>query len=153
MNARFLEIEAWTVPCSLVHSGSEDLEDSEQPKPQGICLSLPANETEEFLAPISLSSPKDREDVVSGAFSKPCLALIIPTRLMPTRYGGLNKTDLRIMIVGQNGDFWERVGHLKLDQLLCSLYDDQERRVIGDEGDSERWFHSVPKTKRRIRLG
>jgi hypothetical protein len=153
MNARFLEIEAWTVPCSLIHSNSEDMEDSEQPDSQGICLSLPTNETEEFLAHISLSSPKDREDVISGAFSKPCLALIIPTRIMSTRHKGLNKTDLRIMVVGQNGDFWERVGHLKLDRLLYSLYDDHERRVIGDEGDSKRWLHSIPKTKRRIRLG
>jgi hypothetical protein len=148
MNARFLEIEAWTVPCSIVYSDPEPLEHfKKHHEPEGTYIRLPANETEYGYSHISLSSHEDKRQVTSGNFSKPCLGLIIPIRLKKS-----SMIQLTIMVVGQNGDFWERVGHFRFKYLYHS-YGAEQGGNFGNGKYTEYWLRTVPKIRRRIRLG
>jgi hypothetical protein len=148
MNAKFLEIEAWTVPCSITYSDPEPLEDiKKHHEPEGTYVRLPANETEYGYSYMSLSSGEDKRLVISGAFSKPCLGLVIPMRFKKS-----TRIELIIMVVGQNGNFWERVGHFRFKYLYRS-YGAEKGENFGNRKYTECWLRTVPKTKRRIRLG
>jgi hypothetical protein len=146
-NAKFLEIEGWTVPCSLVYSDPEPQEHLDRHnRSEGTYVRLPANGIEYGYSHILLSSPDDQRQVIAGTFSKPCLGLIIPMRFKES-----SRKEIRIMVIGQTGDFWERVGHFQFEYLSRSCSDRSEN--FRDGKYPEKWFHSVPKTKRRIRLG
>jgi hypothetical protein len=148
MDAKFLEIEAWTVPCSIVYSDPGPPEHSEREnESEGIYVRLPANGTEYGYSQISLSSREDRRQVKSGTFSKPCLGLVIPMKFKKSRL-----IQLIIMVVGQNGDFWERMGHFKF-RFLKPSYGAEIRGEFVHGNDTKTWLRTVPKTKRRIRLG
>ena len=147
MNPRFFEIEAWTVPCSLFYSKPETPNISHgHDDPEGTRVRLPANESEYSHLDILLSSPEDKRHVISGTFSKLCLALIIPIISK-----GSSSLDFRIMVVGQKDEFWERVGHFQLKHFYH--FGNERSENFSSRTLTERWFDCIPKTKRRLRLG
>jgi hypothetical protein len=148
MRARFLEIEAWTISCSLVYTEPQGLpEFGTRIFPLGTYVKFPLNDEDYGYGWITLSSAEDRRKLELGSLDKSCIGIIIPLR-----YKGGRSDNISIMIVADRGDFWERMGHFRISRRDFNSWLTHEKRYIGSNF-AERWYHSAPKTKRRIRLG
>ncbi|KAH7466711.1 hypothetical protein FOMA001_g15884 [Fusarium oxysporum f. sp. matthiolae] len=160
--SRYIHIEAWTIPCSIVYIQLRPpRKRASVDYPSGFYARFPVNDMQDGFAKLHLSirmslSDGNIVDVTGGAY----LGILLP---FFNTFGRIHYPRAYGIVVKDKGECYERVGcffiygywgdaHLRMDAILRSDVGGDAREMVDTEA-LKKWFNTTPKIRRKIRLG